>query len=78
MKGKITQEEVSRFRKLQEIKRMINLSKISKERQNQLNLMVLELILAGTDRDQIAQVLAIREGLEPDDQRALQTILSTI
>ena len=60
----------------------INLMKeIIAKRTNQsqsLEQMALELMAAGSDKTQIAQILSVREKLSPSQQRALETILETM
>jgi len=48
------------------------------DRTNSLNQLALELMLAGNDKSQTVQILAIRENLTPAEQRALEEILLTI
>ena len=72
----VTEEEIKRFKQLQNLKKMLNLAQISRERESDLTQMALELLMAGNNKDQIAQILAIREALNLQEERALRTILS--
>jgi hypothetical protein len=77
-KPSVTPEEIQRFKQLQKLQRMLHLAKISREREAELTLFANELIQVGNNKDQIQQILTIRENLSPDEQKALQVILMGI
>jgi hypothetical protein len=66
------------FQKAQKMAKIHLIQKKLKEQNNELEQMVMELILAGNNKTQIAQILAIREKLSPQQERSLEMILDRL
>lgn len=65
----------------QKAKKMAEIKMVQKalEKRNQsFEQMAMELMLAGNDKTQIAQILAIRENLNQSQQRGLEMILEKL
>jgi hypothetical protein len=69
-----TQEEVKRFRAIQEMQGMLALVKISQDRKQELLQMALDL-QATKGKEEILLLISKKENLSPQDQRALEAIL---
>jgi hypothetical protein len=68
------QEQIKRFRAIQEIQGMLAMAKISPERKQELTGMILEL-QATKSKNEILNELRKRESLGQNDLRALEAIL---
>ncbi|HLW31819.1 MAG TPA: hypothetical protein VFF21_05170 [Flavobacteriaceae bacterium] len=69
-----TQEEIKRFRAIQEMQGMLALAKISQDRKQELLQMALDL-QATKSKAEILLLISKKENLSPQDQRALEAIL---
>lgn len=67
-------DNLQKAKKMAEIKLMLKIKAENKS----LEQMAIELMLAGNNKTQIAQILAIREKLSPQKERALEMILDRL